>query len=97
LSVQKNNFPSLENLKEDTALVFLPKLVLETISIVSESQTIIDGLAPSEPVTTRFLFGSTPKVKMLSVCPLAYLLTPVPIYLCFKVFVFITIPKAAAG
>jgi hypothetical protein len=77
--------------------VFLPKLVLEIISIVSASQTIIAGLAPSDPVTTLFLLISTPKVNTLSVCPLAYLLTPVPMNLCFNVLAFITIPRAAAG
>lgn len=97
LSEQKKNFPSLENLKLETALVFLPRLVLEIIYIVSESQTRIKGRAPMEPVTTLLRFRSTPKATTLSVCPLAYLFTPVPINLCFKVLLFITIPKAAAG
>lgn len=89
--------PSLENLKLETALVFLPRLVLDIISIVSESQTIIKGRAPIDPVTTLFRAKSTPNATTLSVWPLAYLFAPVPINLCLRVFVFITIPNAAAG
>ncbi len=44
----------------DTALVFLPKLALAMISIVSESHTRINGLAPIEPVTTLFRCGHIP-------------------------------------
>jgi hypothetical protein len=55
LSVQKNSFPSLEKRIVETARVFLPKLVLDTIYIVSEFQTMINGFAPSDPQATYFL------------------------------------------
>lgn len=67
------------------------------IYIVSESHIRIKGRAPIDPVTTLFLFGQTPKDTISSICPLAYLLTPVPINLCLSVFIFITTPTAAAG
>ena len=51
---------------------------------------------PSEPVTHNFLFGSTPNAIISSVCPSVYVVRPAPIYLCFNVLAFITIPIAAA-
>lgn len=57
---------------------------------------MISGLAPREPVTTIFLFGHMPRVITSSVCPLAYDDNPAPIYLWFRLFEFITIPRAAA-
>ena len=97
MSEQKNNFPSLEKRIVETALVFLPKLVRETTSIVSEFQTIIRGLAPIDPLTTNFLYGHTPRDIISSENPLASFTKPSPKNLCFKVLTFITTPIAAAG
>ena len=85
LSEQKNSFPSLENRIVETALVFLPKLALETTSIVSEFQTIIRGFAPIDPLTTSFLYGQTPSDNISSENPFAYVFNPSPKNLCFKV------------
>jgi hypothetical protein len=81
----------------ETALVFLAKLAVAITCIVSESQTNIKGLAPIEPVTTLFLWGQMPNEIISSIWPTAYFSNPSPMNLCLSVFVFITIPKAAAG
>jgi hypothetical protein len=55
----------------ETALVFLPKLALAIISIVSEFHTKMRGFAPSDPLTTSFLSGHTPRDIMSSLKPFA--------------------------
>lgn len=67
LSVQKKYFPFLENLIDETALVFLPKFARANIYILSESQTNIKGFAPKDPVTTNFLSGLNPNDMISSV------------------------------
>lgn len=74
-----------------------PRLALDIIYIVSESQTRINGRDPIEPVTTRFRYGQIPNDIISSTCPFTYFNEPAPINLCLSVFVFMTTPMAAAG
>ena len=58
---------------------------------------MINGFAPSDPLTTNFLYGHTPRATISSKKPLAYCCSPSPKNFCFNVFMFITTPIAAAG